>query len=136
MESSLWHPTSLGPDNGGPLFFAHYLSGDQPNGLSMRMQLLDTGYGACRINYLYCCQQSRQYMAKLCLLGTYGKPMTEWYSAHAPGNDDGVISPTAALAPFLICRPIHERLRFFITSWATRSGEIGFADAFNLTNLV
>ena len=57
------------------------------------------------------------------------------YSAHSPGNDRGVITPTAALSsiPYAPGYSL-EAMRYFYEELGDRLwGEYGFKDAFNLT---
>jgi hypothetical protein len=59
------------------------------------------------------------------------------YSAHSPTNDDGVISPTAAISS-LAYTPTESMaaLRFFYYKLGDKLwGQYGFVDAFNLTNV-
>jgi len=58
----------------------------------------------------------------------------EGYSAHAPDNDNGTISPTAALASFPYApREAMRALRHFLKSGNKLWGRYGFIDAFNET---
>jgi hypothetical protein len=130
----------LGPDNGGPLFFAHYsFLGIDPHGLSdayANYWTQDTAHA--RINYLYCVDNPKKY---------YGYSSSCWgltasdgpgvYSAYAPGNDDGVISPTAAIAslPYTPTESMNA-IRFFYYQLGDKLwGGYGFGDAFNLTTV-
>ena len=57
------------------------------------------------------------------------------YSAHSPGNDRGVITPTAALSSIPYAPEYSlEAMRYFYEELGDRLwGEYGFKDAFNLT---
>jgi hypothetical protein len=57
------------------------------------------------------------------------------YEAHAPGNDNGTISPTAALSSFPYApRESMRALRHFLTAYGDGIwGRHGFTDAFNPT---
>ena len=57
------------------------------------------------------------------------------YDAHAPGNDNGTISPTAALSSFPYApKACLAALRHFLAAHGTRVwGRFGFTDAFNET---
>ena len=57
------------------------------------------------------------------------------YSAHSPGNDRGVITPTAALSSIPYTPEYSlEAMRYFYEELGDRLwGEYGFKDAFNLT---
>ena len=130
----------LGPDYGGPLFFAHYsFLGINPNNLTdayANYWTQDTAHS--RINYLYCVNNPKNY---------YGYGSSCWgltasdenggYSAHSPTNDDGVISPTAAISsiPYTPTESMNA-LRFFYYKLGDKIwGQYGFVDAFNLTNI-
>ncbi|VFU07735.1 Beta-glucosidase [Methylocella tundrae] len=129
----------LGPDFGGPLFFAHYsFCGLDPRGLRddyadyWRQNVQHT-----LINYEHCVRNPN---------GHKGYGPSSWgltasddpsgYMAHAPDNDNGVISPTAALSSFAYApqqsmramRHFHDDLGEGI--W----GRFGFVDAFSETH--
>lgn len=129
----------LGPDNGGPLFFAHYsFLGIDPHGLSdayASYWTQDTAHA--RINYLYCVANPGKYngYGANCW-GLTASDEENGYSAHAPGNDDGVITPTAAIAslPYTPTESMNA-IRFFYYKLGDKLwGDYGFRDAFNLTN--
>jgi hypothetical protein len=129
----------LGPDNGGPLFLAHYsFLGIDPRGLQDQYASYwtqDTAHA--RINYLYCVNNPGKFngYSSSCW-GLTASDEQNGYSAHAPGNDDGVISPTAAVAS-LPYTPVESMnaLRFFYYKLGDKLwGDYGFKDAFNLTN--
>jgi hypothetical protein len=130
----------LGPDLGGPLFFAHYsFLGVNPNNLTdayANYWTQDTAHS--KINFLYCVNNPH---------GFYGYDSSCWgltasdenggYSAHSPTNDDGVISPTAAISsiPYTPTESMNA-LRFFYYKLGDKIwGQYGFVDAFNLTNV-
>jgi hypothetical protein len=130
----------LGPAYGGPLFFAHYsFLGINPNGLSdayANYWTQDTAHA--RINYLYCVKNPGHFngYSDSCW-GLTASDEQNGYSAHAPGNDDGVISPTAAISslPYTPAESM-AALRFFYYKLGDKLwGQYGFIDAFNLTNI-
>jgi len=130
----------LGPDYGGPLFFAHYsFLGIDPRGLSDAYAdywTQDTAHA--RINYLYSVDNPKHYngYSSSCW-GLTASDEQGGYSAHAPGNDDGVITPTAAVAS-LPYTPVESMnaIRFFYYKLGDKLwGNYGFIDAFNLTNI-
>ena len=130
----------LGPAYGGPLFFAHYsFLGINPNGLSdayANYWTQDTAHA--RINYLYCVNNPDHFngYSDSCW-GLTASDEQNGYSAHAPGNDDGVISPTAAISslPYTPTESMNA-LRFFYYKLGDKIwGQYGFVDAFNLTNI-
>jgi hypothetical protein len=93
----------LGPDWGGPLFFAHFsFCGIDPRGLSDSFaDYWQQNVNHTRINYAYCLRNPHGYKGygPDCWGLTASETMGG-YSAHAPDNDLGVISPTAALSSF------------------------------------
>jgi hypothetical protein len=130
----------LGPDYGGPLFFAHYsFLSINPHGLSDAYAdywTQDTAHS--RINYLYCVNNPKKFngYSNLCW-GLTASDQQNGYSAHEPNNDNGVISPTAAISslPFTPTESMNA-LRFFYYKLGDKIwGQYGFVDAFNLTNI-
>lgn len=127
----------LGPANGGPLFFAHYsFCGLDPNGLKDRY----ADYGEqnlrhARINYEHCVRNPHKHKGygKSCW-GLTASDDPDGYNAHAPDNDNGTISPTAALASFPYTPKESMRaLRHFLKDGNKLWGRYGFIDAFNET---
>lgn len=130
----------LGPDYGGPLFFAHYsFLGINPNNLSdgyANYWTQDTAQS--KINFLYCVNNPQKYngYSNLCW-GLTASNDNNGYSAHSPTNDDGVISPTAAISslPYTPAESMNA-LKFFYYKLGDKIwGQYGFTDAFNLTNV-
>lgn len=125
----------LGMAYGGPLFFTHYsFCGLDPRGL--RDQYAD--YWAqnvhhVRINRAHCIENPGKFTGygESCW-GLTASDDPEGYSAHAPDNDNGTISPTAALAslPYAPAE-VMALLRHFLTQHGKRVWrEHGFIDAF------
>ncbi len=130
-------PLPLGPAIGGPLFFAHYsFLGINPKSLADAYANYETQNTAhSLINYNYC---------RLNPKGFYGYSDSCWgltasddingYLAHEPKNDDGVISPTAALSsmPHTPAQSM-AALRFFYYKLGDKTWkQYGFIDAFSL----
>jgi len=129
----------LGPDLGGPLFFSHYsFLGINPHDLSDTYANYFTQNTAqSLINYNYCVANPQHF---------YGYSSSNWgltasddnlsgYSAHSPTNDDGVISPTAAISslPYTPEQSMNA-LRFFYYKLGDHLfKQYGFIDAFNLS---
>lgn len=131
----------LGPSNGGPLFFAHYsFLGIDPNGLTdVYADYKAQNTAHTLINYNYCKANPLNYngYSSMCWGLTASDDNATGYSAHAPGNDPGVISPTAALSsmPYTPVESMNA-LRFFYYKLGDKLwGDYGFRDAFNLTNV-
>jgi hypothetical protein len=126
----------LGPDGGGPMFFAHYsFMGLDPRGLvDAYANYLEQNTAHARINHAHCVANPhgwRGYSQECWGLTACDGPTG--YGAHSPTNDWGVIAPTAALAsmPYVpdesmaALRHFHDQLGDRI--WT----EMGFTDAFS-----
>ena len=129
---------------GGPLFWAHYsYVGLDPNQLSDKYaNYWDLNVNQVKIDYQYCLENPKKF-------GYYG--VNYWgltasysrnpdgsigYDAHMPGNDKGVISPTAAISSIVytpkeslaVIRNLYENHKK--ETW----GSAGFYDAVDLQN--
>lgn len=131
----------LGPALGGPLFFAHYsFLGIDPNGLTdAYANYLTQNKAHSLINFNYCVANPKNF---------YGYSKTNWgltasddnlsgYSAHSPTNDDGVISPTAAISslPYTPQQSLAALHFFYYQLGDKLFKEYGFIDAFNLSDV-
>jgi hypothetical protein len=98
-----WYGTTLplGMPYGGPMFFAHYsFCGLDPRGLKDRhADYWEQNVRHVRINRAHCVTNPGNYKGygESCW-GLSAGDDPGGYSAHAPDNDNGTISPTAALA--------------------------------------
>ncbi len=130
----------LGPDYGGPLFFAHYsFLGINPNGLSdayANYWTQDTAHA--RINYLYCVSNPHNYYGySSSCWGLTASDIQNGYDASSPTADNGVIAPTAAVSslPYTPTESMNA-IRFFYYKLGDKIwSQYGFIDAFNLTNI-
>lgn len=128
----------LGPDGGGPLFFAHYsFMGLDPRGL--RDRYADYGQQTvahARVNHDYCVRNPMGFTGygPDCW-GLTASDSVVGYDAHSPTNDRGVISPTAALAslPYLPEEAMRATRHFYHRLGDRLWGEYGFTDAFSET---
>jgi hypothetical protein len=130
----------LGPDYGGPLFFAHYsFLGINPHNLTdayANYWNQDTAHAA--INYLYCVNNPNHFYgySNLCW-GLTASDIPGGYDASSPTNDLGVIAPTAAVSslPYTPTQSMNA-IRFFYYKLGDKAwGPYGFTDAFSLTSL-
>ncbi|MDI9858036.1 glucoamylase family protein [Flectobacillus roseus] len=127
----------LGINMGGPLFFTHYsFLGLNPKLLTDQYtNYFDQNKAHAQINYLYCKANPKQYAfyGESCW-GLTASDNENGYSAHAPDNDLGVISPTAALSSFPYTpTESMQALQFFYYKLGDKIWkEYGFVDAFNL----
>jgi hypothetical protein len=126
----------LGPPLGGPLFFAHYsFCGLDPRDLSdAHAGYWEQNVAHTRINLAYCIANPGGFAGygKACW-GLTASDDPSGYDAHAPNNDNGTISPTAALSSFPYApREAMTALRHFLVAYGDRIwGRYGFTDAFN-----
>jgi hypothetical protein len=130
------HMLPLGEPYGGPLFFAHYsFLGINPN------QLVDAyanywtqNRAHTLIHYEYCRVNTAWYGYSESNWGLTASDDISGYKAHSPTNDNGVISPTAALSSFPYTpNESMKALRFFYYKLGDKLwGEYGFYDAFSL----
>lgn len=125
----------LGPDFGGPLFFAQYsFLGLDPRGLSDTYgNYWDQNIAHSLINHAYCVENPKGFRGygPACW-GLTASDNFEGYNAHSPTNDLGVITPTAALSsmPYTPDESL-AALRHFYHGLGDRIwGEYGFTDAF------
>ena len=128
----------LGYDYGGPLFFSHYsFLGLSPKGLKDRYaNYWQQNQNHTLINYSYCVDNPKAFKgySEKCW-GLTASDTYNGYDAHAPTNDHGTITPTAALSAFPYTPDKSMKaLRYFYTELGDKIwSEYGFTDAFNLT---
>ncbi len=128
----------LGPPLGGPLFFAHYsFLGIDPNNLSDQYaNYWEQNTAHSLIHYNYSIANPRNFAGYSdSVWGLTASDDPNGYKAHEPNNDNGTISPTAALSSFPYT-PIEsmKALNFFYYKLGDRIWkEYGFTDAFNLS---
>jgi hypothetical protein len=125
----------LGMPYGGPLFFAHYsFCGLDPRGLKDKYaDYWDLNQRHVAINRAHCVANPYNFKGygPDCWGLTAGDD-PDGYSAHAPDNDNGTISPTAALSSLPYApREVMTTLRHFLSEHDEQLwGRYGFADAF------
>jgi hypothetical protein len=133
-------PLPLGPDYGGPLFFAHYsFLGVNPNNLTdayANYWTQDTAHA--KINYSYCVANPNHFngYSNLCW-GLTASDIQNGYTASSPTNDVAVIAPTAAISslPYTPTESMNA-IRFFYYKLGDKIwSQYGFVDAFNLSNV-
>ncbi len=130
----------LGPEYGGPLFFSHYsFLGINPHDLSdAYANYFNQNNAQSLINYKYCIANPKHfngYSENNWGLTASDDNLTN-YSAHSPTNDDGVITPTAAISslPYTPVQSMNA-LRFFYYKLGDKLFKnYGFIDAFNLSD--
>ena len=128
----------LGPELGGPLFFAHYsfLGLDPRNLRDAHADYWQQNMAQVAINRAHCVANPNAFKGygPECW-GITASDDPGGYDAHAPGHDNGTISPTAALSSFPYAPDAAlAALRHFLGQHGTRIwGRFGFTDAFNET---
>ncbi|WP_229379967.1 glucoamylase family protein [Fibrella forsythiae] len=130
----------LGPAYGGPLFFSQYsFLGINPHDLKdTYADYWQQNTAHSQINYTYCKTNPKGYAGYSAdCWGLTASDQQNGYSAHEPNNDNGTISPTAALSsmPYTPTESMRA-MRFFYYKLGDKIWkEQGFVDAFNLTNI-
>jgi hypothetical protein len=126
----------LGEPYGGPLFFAHYsFLGINPQSLTDAYANYFTQNRAhSLIHYNYCKNNTTWYGYSESNWGLTASDDIAGYKAHSPTNDNGVISPTAALSSFPYTPDESMKaLKFFYYKMGDKLwGPYGFYDAFSL----
>ncbi len=125
---------------GGPLFWSHYsYLGLDPRGLSdAYANYEEVNKNHAMINYTYCPDNPKNHVGYgqgfwgLTASYTRNADGSIGYAAHAPGNDLGIISPTAALSS-MPYTPVQSllALRSFYEHRQKLLGPAGFYDAFS-----
>jgi hypothetical protein len=130
----------LGQDLGGPLFFSHYsFLGINPHDLTDAYANYFTQNTAhSMINYNYCVANPGRFngYSKSDWGLTASDDNLTFYTAHSPTNDDGVISPTAAISslPYTPEQSMNALRFFYYTLGDKLFKDYGFIDAFNLSD--
>lgn len=128
----------LGQDYGGPLFFAHYsfLGLDPRNLTDQYADYWTQNVNHTLINQAYCVANPRDFVAYSdSCWGLTASDDKNGYDAHSPTNDNGTITPTAALSSFPYApEQSMKALKYFYYTMGDRLwGPYGFYDAFNVT---
>lgn len=128
----------LGPDYGGPLFFAHYsFLGLDPRTLNDRYARYWTqNVNHTLINHAHAVANPHHFVGYSDEnWGFTASDDQSGYSAHSPTNDLGVITPSAALSsmPYTPQESMRALKFFYYTLGDRLWGPYGFYDAFNVT---
>jgi hypothetical protein len=128
----------LGPRLSGPLFFAHYsFCGLDPRNLKdTHADYWQQNLAQVRINHAHCAANPKGFKGySAACWGITASDDPDGYDAHAPGHDNGTLSPTAALSSFPYApNEAMAALRHFLTRHGARIwSRYGFTDAFNET---
>ena len=128
----------LGFDYGGPLFFSHYsFLGLDPRGLKDRYaDYWEQNRNHTLINHAYCMANPKKFKGygEECW-GLTASDTYNGYNAFSPTNDEGTITPTAALSAFPYTPEFSMKaLKHFYNDLGDKIwSEYGFVDAFNET---
>ena len=121
---------------GGPLFFTHYtFLGLDPRAFTDKYcNYYDNNRAISLIHHAYCNANPKKYPCYGD--GVWGLTASDnpWgYSAHEPNNDNGTITPTAALSamPYTPQESMAALKAFYFQHGNRLWGEFGFKDAFN-----
>jgi len=126
----------LGFDYGGPLFFSHYsFLGLDPKGLKDQYaDYWEQNQNHTLINRAWCVDNSKHFKGygENCW-GLTASDDPNGYDAHSPTNDNGTITPTAALSsfPYTPEYSMQALKHFYYDLGRNIWGEYGFKDAFN-----
>jgi len=128
----------LGFDYGGPLFFSQYsFLGLDPRGLKDRYaDYWEQNKNHTLINHAYCVDNPKKFKGygENCW-GLTASDTYDGYNAFSPTNDNGTITPTAALSafPYTPEYAMKALKHFYFDLGDKIWGEYGFTDAFNET---
>jgi len=130
------HKLPLGFDNGGPLFFSHYsFLGLDPRGLKDQYaDYWEQNKNHTLVNRAYCLANPKKYKGYGAnSWGLTASDSWQGYAAHSPNEDQGVITPTAALSSFPYTPEYSmQALRHFYENLGHKIWrEYGFIDAFS-----
>jgi len=128
----------LGEDLGGPLFFSHYsfLGLDPRNLEDQYANYWEQNVNHTLINRQYCIDNPNGYEGYgEAIWGLTASDNHQFYSAHSPTNDLGVITPTAAISsiPYTPEYSLKAIRNFYYELGEDLWGEYGFYDSFNMT---
>jgi len=128
----------VGPEKGGPLFFTHYshLGFDPCNKSDRFCNYFDNSRNISLIHRAYCIENPRGFTGYSDLVwGLTASFNPRGYSAHSPTNDNGTMTPSAALSamPYVPEESMATLKEFYHTYGVNLWGPFGFVDAFNLT---
>lgn len=128
----------LGEELGGPLFFSHYsfLGLDPRNLEDQYANYWDQNVNHTQINRHYCIENPKNYSGYSAnCWGLTASDNHQFYGAHSPTNDLGVITPTAAISsiPYTPEYSLNAIRHFYYELGDNLWGEYGFHDSFNQT---
>lgn len=137
VKNNTHYGIKLPLESPAPLFWVQYsYLGLDPHFSDDYANYWEQNRNATLINHAYCVANPKKFVgySDECW-GLTSSDNPDGYNAHSPGNDLGVITPTAALSSFPYTPDESMKaLKFFYYKLGDKLwGEYGFYDAFNLT---
>jgi hypothetical protein len=140
FSSYYGYPIYCGPYGGGPMFFAHYsYIGFDPRNIKdayCNYFTRNRNHALIQNKYSVLNPENHQGYSAACWGLTSSDDPLQGYAGHDifPSNDNGTITPTAALAsmPYTPAESLAALKYFYRTQGARLWGPLGFYDAFNL----
>ncbi len=128
----------LGEELGGPLFFSHYsfLGLDPRNLVDRYANYWEQNVNHTLINRQYCIENPNNFEGYSAdCWGLTASDNHQFYGAHSPTNDLGVITPTAAISSIAYTPEYSMQAirHFYYELGDSLWGDYGFHDSFNLT---
>ena len=128
----------LGQPYGGPLFFTQYTYlGLDPRNLSdIYANYWTQNVNQSLINYSYCVANPKKFIGyNTSSWGLTASDDPVEYTAHSPTNDDGVITPTAAVSslPYTPVQSMNAIRNFYFILGNRLWGQYGYYDAFDVS---
>jgi hypothetical protein len=128
----------LGQAYGGPLFFTQYtyLGLDPRNLNDIYANYWTQNVNQSLINYSYCVANPKKYIGyNTSSWGLTASDDPVAYTAHSPTNDDGTITPTAAVSslPYTPVQSMNAIRNFYFILGNRLWGQYGYYDAFDVS---
>jgi hypothetical protein len=138
VKNNTYYGITLPLETPAPLFWVQYsYLGLNPHFSDDYANYWEQNVNATLINRAYCIDNPKNFVGYSAQCwGLTASDNESGYSAHSPGNDLGVITPTAALSSFPYTpAESMDALKFFYYSIGDKMwGPYGFYDAFNITD--
>lgn len=138
VKNATFYGYKLPLESPAPLFWVQYsYLGLNPHFADDYANYWEQNVNATLINRAYCVANPKKYVGYSAdCWGLTASDNQNGYNAHSPGNDLGVIAPTAALSSFPYTPDESMKaLKFFYYTMGDKMwGQYGFYDSFNLTS--
>jgi len=137
VKNNSYYGYTLPLESPSPLFWVHYsYVGMNPHFTDDYTNYWTQNVNASLINHAYCVANPRKWVGYSDEnWGLTASDNQSGYTAHSPGNDLGVIAPTAALSsfPYTPAESMKALKFFYYTNGDKLWGQYGFYDAYNTT---